>query len=112
AERRSVEGRKWGSPALPSRKSSIQPFCWFTRSGSVAPSCHVSRNDSTSALSGSVPGLSVRKHQRRLSRKAYGHSDTVSATSGHAWRLSAASTPPCASDDLPTPELPTNNGRL
>ena len=42
-------------------------ICCFTRSGSVEPSCQVSRNDSSSALSGSVPGLSVRKHQRRLS---------------------------------------------
>jgi hypothetical protein len=40
--------------ALPSRNSSIQSFCSLTRSGSIAPSCQVSKNDATSALSGSV----------------------------------------------------------
>ena len=42
-------------------KSSIQPCCCFTRSGSVAANCQVSRKHSTSALSGSAPGLSDEK---------------------------------------------------
>jgi hypothetical protein len=54
--------------ALLSRNSSIQSFCSLTRSGWVAPSCQVSKNDSTSALSGSVPGL---KGVRPLGRCIY-----------------------------------------
>ena len=60
------------------------PFCCFTRSGSVAANCQVSRNVSTSALSGSVPGLTVRKHQRRLSRNEGGQAPAAGARGGHS----------------------------
>ena len=42
---------------------------------------------------------------------ACGHARRV-RRSGQAWRLSAASTPACASEDLPTPELPSRIGSL
>src|SRR5262249_19604040 len=51
------------------------------------------RKDSTSARTGSTPGLSLRKRQSRL-----------------CWirlcTIKPAITPACASEDLPTPELP------
>jgi hypothetical protein len=46
--------------------SLIQPSCRSARSGSVASNCQASRKQSTSALSGSAPGLRVRKHHRLL----------------------------------------------
>jgi hypothetical protein len=49
-------------------------------------------------------------HHWRLSLKACGHAFVAPASSGQAWRLNAASTPACASDDLPTPELPMRRG--
>jgi hypothetical protein len=80
--------------------------------GSTASNCQVHKNGSTSARTGSVPGLSLRKHQRRLAPDAGGHAPGASAVSGHACRIKAASTPACASEDLPTPELPIRMGSL
>jgi hypothetical protein len=82
------------------------------RFGSTASNCQVHRNGSTSARTGSVPGLSLRKHQRRLASNDGGHAPGAWAVSGHACRIKAASTPASASDDLPTPELPSRIGSL
>ena len=57
-----------------------------------------------------MPGLSDRKHHCRLFWKTAGHALGAAASSGQAWRLSAANTPACASEDLPTPELPMSTG--
>ena len=55
-----------GQRRLAVEKLSIQSCCRWTRFGSVASNCYASRKQSTSALIGSAPGLSVKKHHCRL----------------------------------------------
>ena len=95
---------------LPSMSPLTQLDKSSARFGSTASNCQVQRNGSTNARTGSVPGLSLRKHQWRLSLNACGHRSAVSTVSGQASRINAASTPACAIDDLPTPELPRRIG--
>ena len=51
-------------------------------------------------------------HERQLAFKAWGHAPGVSVVSGHACLIRAASTPACAGEHFPTPELPRRTGSL
>jgi hypothetical protein len=63
------------------RRFTLIQFDWSSaRLGSTASNCQVHRKGSTSARTGSVPGLSLRKHQQRLVAELANHPNRLLVT--------------------------------